>query len=166
MTCHFIKVPYTYKTKNNTTMTQNEKDLLLQDICSRLPYGVICKSVNFKNPIKLVSIDLDGPSHDVYFCTNDDGAMWNDYDEIKPYLFPLSSMTEEQKYDFYCRFVENQIGFDDFKEFYLDGGAWNKLLTSMDDIGSITDWFIKNHFDYRGLIPMGLAIDATGLNVY
>jgi hypothetical protein len=43
---------------------------------------------------------------------------------------------------------------------------WHKLLTSIDDCDSVVDWFNKNNFDYRGLIPMGLAIDATGLNIY
>lgn len=126
-------------------MTQNDKDLLLKDLCARLPYGVICKSINFKNPTKLVSIDLDGPSHDVYFCTNDDGSMWNDYDEIKPYLFPLSSMTEEQK--------------DIFGKLW-----WNTHGVNM--ARHAIDYLNKNHFDYRGLIEKGLAIDATGLNIY
>jgi hypothetical protein len=75
-------------------------------------------------------------------------------------------MTEEQKYDFYCRFIENDCDFDDFKEFYLDNGMWHKLLTSLDDIEAIIDWFHKNHIDYRGLIPLGLANDATGLDIY
>ena len=87
-------------------------------------------------------------------------------DFYKPYLFPMSSMTEEQKYDFYCRFIENEIDYDDFKEFYFENNKWHKLLTSIDDCGGVVDWFNKNHFDYRGLIPMGLAIDATGKNIY
>lgn len=120
-------------------MTQNEKDLLLKDLCARLPYGVICKSVNFKDSTKLVSIDLDDPSYDVYFCTNDGGSMWNDYDDIKPYLFPLSSMTEKQKTELTC------IIDTDYAQI---------------------DWYNKNHFDYRGLISKGLALDATGLNIY
>ena len=50
----------------------------------------------------------------------------------KPYLFPLSSMTEEQKYDFYCRFIENDCDFDDFKEFYFENNEWHKMLSSID----------------------------------
>ena len=124
-------------------MTQEQKDLLLKDLCGRLPFGVICKSVNFRDPVKLVSIDLDGPSHDVFFCTNDGGSMWNDYDDIKPYLFPLSSITKEQITDL-TKFVANGI---------------------MDE-NIVYDWYNKNHIDYRGLIDKGLAIDATGLNIY
>ena len=130
-------------------MTQNEKDLLLKDLCARLPYGVICKSVNFKDPAKLVSIDLDGPSHDVFFCTNDGGSMWNDYDDIKPYLFPMSSMTKEQKKEYAHILV------------MCGNLAYSQLLGM-----TVEDWLNKNNFDYRGLIPMGLANDATGLNIY
>ena len=138
-------------------MTREDKDLLLKDLCARLPYGVWIerklKSCKFGAKCMLNAHDISAIEREQYeFC--------------KPYLFPLSSMTEEQKYDFYCRFIENDCDFDDFKEFYLDNGMWHKLLTSLDDIEAIIDWFHKNHFDYRGLIPMGLAIDATGKNIY
>ena len=125
-------------------MTQEQKDLLLKDLCARLPYGVICKSVNFKNPTKLVSVDLDGPSHD-------GGSMWNDYDDIKPYIFPLSSMTEEQELAYHTTCVDTttEWGYDIYY-----------------DCPDSIDWLNKNHFDYRGLIEKGLAIDATGLNIY
>ena len=61
---------------------------------------------------------------------------------IKPYLFPISSMTEEQKLEYYGTFS-------------LSG-----------DISGSIDFYNKHHLDYRGLIPMGLAIDATGKNIY
>ena len=67
---------------------------------------------------------------------------YDDY-EIKPYLLPLSSMTEEQKKKwFYTLSSDYHITYD------------------------TVDWCNKNHFDYRGLIEKGLAIDATGLNIY
>lgn len=135
-------------------MTQEQEELLLKDLCARLPYGVILNCCN------IVSETLTRISHKG--LVNDD----YDIDEVKPYLFPLSSMTEEQKYDFYCRFIENDCDFNDFKEFYLDNNMWHKMLTSVDDCESVVDWYNKNHFDYRGLIPMDLANDATGLNIY
>lgn len=143
-------------------MTQNEKDILLKDLCARLPYEV--KGEKY-------TIRMDGefvPLIDVEIITAEDIITLNGCPGymIKPYLFPMSNMTEEQKYDFYCRFIESDYGFDDFKEYYLDNGMWHKLLTTLDDIESIIDWLNKNHFDYRGLIPMGLAIDATGKNIY
>ena len=149
-------------------MRQNEKDLLLKDICARLPYGVMAKFGD-SNPSKITGItqciDSDSNSWFIESEGESDGMICQ-IDNVKPYLFPLSSMTEEQKYDFYCRFIESDYGFDDFKEYYLDNGMWRKLLTTLDDIEAIIDWFHKNHFDYRDLIPMGLAEDATGLNIY
>jgi hypothetical protein len=152
-------------------MTQEQKDILLKDLCARLPYGVKCiektpiEDFQDKNLWEIDRIRSDtnmfGMSN-CYVCY----GQYEDIHNIKPHLFPLSSMTEEQKYDFYCRFIENDCDFDDFKEFYLDNGMWHKLLTSLDDIEAIIDWFHKNHIDYRGLIPMGLANDATGLDIY
>ena len=143
-------------------MTQNEKDLLLKDLCARLPYGVKVEYNGEKYKISNVSI-----CNETITIYGERGyPMEVEIKKVKPYLFPLSSMTEEQKYDFYCRFIENDCDFDDFKEFYLDNGMWHELLTTLDDIESIIDWFHKNHFDYRGLIPMGLAIDATNKNIY
>lgn len=150
-------------------MTQTEKDLLLKDLCGRLPYGVVVGTTdndgtipnfwnlvaynNLTEDVRLVNCNVNAERL-TYFC------------DAKPYLFPLSHMTEKQKYDFYSRFIENDCDFDDFKEFYLDNGMWHKLITSLDDVDSIIDWFHKNHLDYRGLIPMGLANDATWKNVY
>jgi hypothetical protein len=132
-------------------MIQEKKDLLLKDLCGRLPYGV---KVQIKNEI----VVLDS------IC-NDDGYYFNFIGEdregvnignIKPYLFPLSSMTEEQCYEL----SSIRSGFQD---------CWKYIKTSIPlaicNFEQI-DWFHKNHFDYRGLIPMGLAIDATGLNIY
>lgn len=133
-------------------MTQTEYyDLLMKDLCGRLPYGV---KVQIKNEI----VVLDS------IC-NDDGYYFNFIGEdregvnignIKPYLFPLSSMTEEQCYEL----SSIRSGFQD---------CWKYIKTpiplSICNFEQI-DWFHKNHFDYRGLIPMGLAIDATGLNIY
>jgi hypothetical protein len=76
-------------------------------------------------------------------------------------------MSEEQKYEFYLRFIVKDCDcvFDYFK-FCLDNGKWHKLLTSLLAVEEIIDWFHKNHIDYRGLIPMGLAIDVTGKDIY
>ena len=145
-------------------MTQEQKDLLLlKDLCSRLPYDV---KVNCNDKV----YNLNGIQYfNICILTddNEDNAFTTaGIKYIKPYLFPLSSMTEEQRYDFYCRFIENEIDYNDFKEFYFENNMWHKMLTSIDDCDSVVDWFNKYHFDHRGLIPMGLAEDATGLNIY
>ena len=112
-------------------MTQEEKDLLLQDLCARLPYGVILSCCNLVGE-KLYTIDSNG-------------LVNNDYDleEVKPYLFPLSSMTVEQKI----------------------------MIRALQDMGLlyyhlIIEHYNEWHLDYRGLIGKGLANDATGLNIY
>ena len=146
-------------------MNQEDKYLLLRDICARLPYGVKIlthyKIDNFRNHSSIETLS----GINIYgFINSEESDILRDIG--KPYLFPLSSMTEEQKYDFYCNFIENDCDFDDFKEFYFENNEWHKMLTSIDDCESIIDWFNKNHFDYRCLIPKGLAIDATGKNIY
>ena len=124
-------------------MTQKEKELLLVDLCGRLPYGVIlscCDTVGEK----LTAIDTN-PG----ILINNDYDI-NDINEVKPYLFPMSSMTEEQTFErrSYLSSIEGRMVGMQGRAIY------------------IIDWCNKNHFDYRGLIPMGLAIDATGLNIY
>lgn len=74
-------------------------------------------------------------------------------EKCKPYLFPLSSMTKEQR-DEYISTCDYQNTYD-----ININNEWIPTLTTF-------DWCNKNHFDYRGLIPMGLAKDATGLNIY
>ena len=111
-------------------MTQEQKENLLKDLCARLPYGVILNCCDIVN-------------ENLRFIDNN-GLINNDYDleEVKPYLFPLSSMTEEQRLEYYG------------------------TLNFSGDISGSIDFYNKYHLDYRGLIPMGLAIDATDKNIY
>lgn len=142
-------------------MTQEDKEILLKDLCARLPYGVKIELTWWvMDEGTCMSTTLE-PDHIEQIRNDELGDV-----EIKPYLFPMSSMTEEQCYDFYCRFVENEIDYNDFKKYYFDGCLWNKVLTLISDCGDIIDWLNKYHFDYRGLIEKGLAIDVTGLNIY
>ena len=151
-------------------MSQEEKELLLKDISARLPYGVKCQVQEDEYTYigTLCRLEVDNKNGNLLdFVESISGLDCQVYlSEAKPYLFPLESMTEEQCYDFYCRFVENEIDYDDFKKYYFDEGSWHKLLTSINDCSRVIDWFHKNHFDYRGLIEKGLANDATGLNLY
>lgn len=121
-------------------MTQEDKELLLKDLCTRLPYGVMCFAIDYEygNIGKLWCIepfeDLFPPITVQYpkgytiakFCS-----------EVKPYLRPMSSMTGEEKA---------------YKEFYF---KWDDY-TDWDYV----DWLNKHHFDYRGLIEKGLALEA------
>ena len=146
-------------------MTQEDKELLFKDLCARLPYNVICQ-VEFRESGKYQSksMFLSGVFTDEAYFTTESGSIYSN--EYKPYLFPLSSMTEEQCYKFYCRFVENETDYNDFKKYYFGGCLWSIVLTSINDCSDIIDWFNKNHFDYRNLINKNLAIDCTNLNIY
>lgn len=126
--------------------TQEEKELLLKDLSTRLPYGVICKDTNINITGTLSQIGLH---YDMCVLDKDNGDSESCYIlNCKPYLFPLSSMNDEQKEE-YKQFLED-----------IDGYAY-----SIDCVPQI-DWLNKNHFDYRGLIEKSLAIDATNLNIY
>ena len=126
-------------------MTQENKELLFKDICARLPYNVICQ-VEFKENGKYNSkvMLLSGIFTDEAYFTTKGGSIYSN--EYKPYLFPLSSMTEEQEKE-----------FNDLNCYELDIFPHTEKAL---------DYIIKNHFDYRFLIDEGLAIDATGLNIY
>ena len=91
-------------------------------------------------------------------CRAGKGFMATSLGSIKPYLFPLSSMTEEQKNEYYNLCIEEEREKREL-------GEWVTKVYYHNTIESI-DWLNKNHFDYRGLIEKGLAIDATGLNIY
>ena len=135
-------------------MTQENKELLLKDLCTRLPYGVKVQHLSHQIPLKILSINPNG----VTWVTGDKGYPFEvDWTNCKPYLFPLSSMTEEQK-------EELDKYFDMDTKSLLDG--YKNGLRCPHTYFIVQDWYNKNHFDYRGLIPMGLANDATGLNIY
>lgn len=157
-------------------MTQEDKELLLRDLCGRVPYSVKCNhldwDINKQDYITRISI-LYAINSDYIPCfkyVGDDGCHYIsesefDIENIKPYLFPMSSMTEEQKIE--C-FKGTDIELDEYNE------IWSKFPISETDIPitnlsnwlRVIDWLNKHHFDYRGLIEKGLAIDTTRLNIY
>ena len=159
-------------------MTQEDKELLLKDLCARIPYEVVGKceldasyDTSFDTIFQTHKFDavVYGFKADSLFVypliedrdeqefANEEVANGIDILDFKPYLFPMSSMTEEQKkeYNLLQNFVPiYYYGFDIIvdKELYDN---WESI-----------DYLNAHHFDYRGLIEKGLAIDATGLNIY
>ena len=126
-------------------MTQKEKDLLLKDLSARLPYGVKVEIKYYDNAWELLAIYTNGTT----YASRDVGYPIETYfEDCKPYLFPLSSMTKEQ----------NKIYHE------LIGGMFG--TSALINFEALEDFFHKNHIDFRDLIPKGLAIDATGLNIY
>ena len=133
-------------------MTRQNIELLTKDLSCRIPYGVIV-NINGISNVKLTSVSWYGE------VGVDDGSTYlYPISEVKPYLFPLSSMTEEEKKEYYNLCIEEEREEREF-------GEWITRVYYHNTIESI-DWLTKNHFDYRGLIPMGLANDATKLNIY
>lgn len=122
----------------------NTKELLIKDLSSRLPYDV---KVLYDN--KVFSIDyVSSIYEEIKLDTCDNYTL--DVSDVKPYLFPLSSMTEEQK-----MFLKQQ-------DWCIAISTSGTVETTVEGI----DWLNKNHFDYRGLIEKSLALDATNLGVY
>lgn len=127
-------------------MTQEEKDLLLKDLCARLPYGL--KALNKEETITIRAYISD--------LVIDDVGISHAVEDCKPYLFPLLSMTEEQKKEY-----ASLVWFNGLSR------GWNSDdAIILDEVPMLIDFYHKNHIDYRGLIPKDLAIDATGLGIY
>lgn len=133
-------------------MTKEEKDLLLRDLCARLPYGVVLEldeKFGFnKGTHTLVKELLDS------YCV----------EGIKPYLRPMSSMTEEEIVEI------NSMGFAYWTTMINNDLRTRGPMSLLDAIIThhkmvkLTDWLNAHHFDYRGLIEKGLAIAVTENN--
>lgn len=161
----------------------NTKELI-KDLCSRLPYGVKVavnqsELQNYDYKWKNWSFDeepqeIDGVSiYGVTFGCMDmsDGVIGFDY--IKPYLFPLSSMTTIQENEFHFLFPSLVVNRDEYG--FVDiiskstKDKWEDTYnyrTCLNDWEKAIQWLLKNHFDINGLIPKNLANDATNLNIY
>jgi hypothetical protein len=111
-------------------MTQEDKELLLKDLSSRLPYGIICDCLHDYHT-KASAVDAEDLT--VYYPYCDE---WEPIEHCKPYLRPISSMTKEEH--------------KEYEKWLPDGFNVNTF-----------DWLNTHHFDYRGLIEKGLAIEVT-----
>ena len=156
-------------------MTQEEKMLLIKDLSARLPYAVTVEHTSgFRGTLHDITVhhmyDDNDNVYDAICYTDffgDEDSIYIEY--FKPYLFPLSSMTEEQ-------FVELKVFADlIYESDTLELVEWNDNYKTLEfwleEVPSycvikVFDWLNNNHFDYRGLIEQGLALDATGKNIY
>ena len=151
-------------------MKQKDKDLLLKDFCARLSYNLVVQ-------IEGCGIwNLRGVDHDDSSELRDRVIVWhknypsskNSFPiiECKPFLFPLSSMTEEQ----YNSLTELGILSNcshslQYVNPHIHGVSF--ILNGFKTYSlELIDWLNKHHFDYQGLITKGLAIDCTNLNIY
>lgn len=151
-------------------MTDEQKDLLFKDLCARMPYNTKVQLTEYsdltgeKLPSEIRILD--------HYMIGKVQAYCRGFrkDEVKPYLFPMSSMTDEQMEeleelcDLYSPDDDYRpyacLGIEVLYKHVLDDGYKFNFKRN------VIDWFNKNHLDYRGLIPLGLAIDATGLGIY
>ena len=118
-------------------MTQEDKQLLLKDLCARLPYALQVRNPRLDGPDYATDIDTETWKLQVLY-----NGYTDDIEKFKPYLRPMSSMTEEELEEFH-----NYTNIDPI--------SW---------LHCAIDWLNAHYFDYRGLIPMGLALEVTEEN--
>lgn len=129
-------------------MTPYNKNILLKELCMRLPYGLRISVNDRVETLEGINVP-DLVAEYGGFCSCD-------IEEVKPYLFPLTSMTEAQKSEL------RSMGWNIDELFEINNAGGVRGL----DCYSLIEWLDANHFDYRFCIPKGIALDATGLGIY
>ena len=119
-------------------MSKEEKEILIKDLCGRLSYGVLVRTSVSIKPLtcEILSKIIDGKNNFI----------------ILPFLRPMSSMTEEEKHEL-SNIRPYFVNSDDI----VSGTQCNTFIQASE----CQDWLNAHHFDFRGLIPMGLALEAT-----
>lgn len=166
-------------------LTTQEKELILKELCTRLPYGIVInvgdKDLKLDKKHQCIGVlypedcsdEFNERHNNASFYIVISGCYYGE--EIKPYLRPLSSMTEEEILELYK--IAYNTWYND--SLYYKSEEWISFRDSIQnntlcfkssiwasDIFKVYDWLNSNNFDYNGLIPMGLGIDCTGLNIY
>ena len=135
-------------------MTQEEKQLLLKDLCARLPCHPQIHICNDSwEGMMIGEFDNTLYSHHL-------DAFWCDRIEILPYLRPMSSMTEKEKGELKEYLDAEEVDCNGFG--YIEGGTLEDYVSSIPYslCNYVIDWLNEHHFDYRGLINLGLALEA------
>ena len=133
-------------------MTQEDKNLLLEDLCARLPYGVTCHTPKGDGHLCSINQTIFGTEYGVninpikrdYFKDRE-----TEEQIVKPYLCPMSSMTEEEKYTY-----RHMLGAT------INSEGESIMFVYIEDFPVVIDWLLVHHFDFRGLIEKGLALEA------
>ena len=134
-------------------MTTEEKELLLKDLCARLPYGVKCNALLKQIDGSLKSIFGTFKGYNNGYATV--GQNLVDIETVRPYLRPLSSMTDEEEKEF-GKIFELELKA-------IEAPEGHTIVSAASSTFEI-DFYNKYHFDYRGLIERGLAIAVTEEN--
>ena len=132
-------------------MTDQDEKILLTDICARIPYGVMCDVDYYDGPLVLEGI----PNTDTFLFCN--GVIERYASQVRPYLRPMSSMTEEEITELHKEHLKDERMFTECIERSKNGddSMRGKVITHF-----AVDWCNKKMFDYRGLIEKGLALEA------
>ncbi len=141
-------------------MNRAEKYLVIDDISGRIPHGVVFKTDWGNKTLK--GIQYDNANTLLYFgvCNFTNKVIETYVSEVKPYLLPMASMTEEKR-----KYISDRWGINENFNFEIDPN-WGDYYIEAEDAAGFIDWLNRNHYDYRGLIPKKLALDATGLDIY
>ena len=142
-------------------MKQEDKDILFKDVCARIPYNLCMEHNNTTYQLVNCSTEWVNLSR-----KNSPYSFALDWTSVKPYLFPLTSMTKEQKKEINKRYINSIDDYSISIKYHSDGYWDDDTDAGFSDYLWLINWFNKNHFDYQGLIKKGLAIDATNLNIY
>lgn len=153
-------------------MTKEEKQILIKDLSARLPYGVVVQYPDIFNPSEIIIKRLGEIEHSLIgideYSTNINGE-GIDIEYVKLYLRPISSMTKNEILELYkiayntwrtdslYYKLDEWITFEESiqnNSLFFYSGIW------VDDVSKVNDWLLEHHFDYRGLIEKGLAIEA------
>lgn len=128
-------------------MTQEEKELLIKDLCGRLRYGV--KASSQASHLEINTIDgyfVDGDGKKMFHLSEPD--FWQTVDYFQYYLRPMSSMTDDERNEF--RTVGGVMSHN------IQNDTWAICAFAPEAY----DWLLSHHFDFRGLIEKGLALEA------
>ncbi len=137
-------------------MNKQDKQLLVKALCGYLPYGIICDRPSGNSVITKIYFDKE---YNDWVAYNDEGLGGSITFE-KPYLRPMSSMTEEEKIELKEYLEAEEVGCDGFG--YIEGGTLEDYVseTPYSLCNYVIDWLNAHHFDYRGLIEKELALEA------
>ena len=156
-------------------MTKEQKEFLA-DLSARLPYGVKCRYNGKDGTLSSIRREYNDVTNFVYYDCYFIEDEWGEVpiEKVYPYLRPLSSMTEDEKLHVKVnyRFFYNDGVFENIDIFTI-GGIYDRdgnydeprtvretLHVTMNDVLNLINWLNKHHFDYRGLIEKGRALDA------
>jgi len=128
-------------------MTQEEKQELIVSLCSMLAYGVMVRTSVSAKPLtcEILSNIIEGKNNFI----------------ILPYLRPMESMTLEEFQGLRSKCPHANFNQTNVPDWIVGiSGSDYGRISRVDEISKFIDWLNSHHFDYRGLIPRGLAIEA------